>query len=200
MDERRQEAVQALAQTSTNPLPQRPPRSGPALEELFRSHHEAVFRAAYRVTGNAMDAEDVLQTVFVRLLRREEALNPDEGIPAYLHRAAVNAALDLLRQRKRAGAVALDELGEGPADEITADPSRRAQSRQAGDHLRSALARLSPRAAEIFSLRYFEGLGNLEIARLLGTSQTAIAVLLHRSRHRLQKDLAPFQGVQGGLS
>ena len=51
------------------------------------------------------------------------------------------------------------------------------------------MSRLSPRQAEIFTLRYLEGLGNLEIAKMLGASQTSIAVLLHRARHRLQKEL-----------
>jgi RNA polymerase sigma factor (sigma-70 family) len=53
---------------------------------------------------------------------------------------------------------------------------------------------LSPRSAEIFTLRYFEGVGNLEIARQMGASQTSIAVILHRARHRLQKELLPREG------
>ena len=65
-------------------------------EALFREHHGAVYRAAYRITGNAMDAEDVLQTVFTRLLRRERQ-RPFRERGSYLHRAAVNAALDLMR-------------------------------------------------------------------------------------------------------
>ena len=56
------------------------------------------------------------------------------------------------------------------------------------------MSRLSPRQAEIFTLRYLEGMGNLEIARLLGASQTSIAVLLHRARHRLQRELGPLEG------
>jgi RNA polymerase sigma-70 factor (ECF subfamily) len=76
-------------------------RPGPApeptlLSRLFDEHHGVVFRAAYRVTGNAADAEDVLQTVFLRLAAR-----PDLSAitPAYLSRAGVNAGLDLVRAR-----------------------------------------------------------------------------------------------------
>ena len=47
-----------------------PPGALQSLEAIFREHHGAVYRAAYRITGNAADAEDVLQTVFTRLLRR----------------------------------------------------------------------------------------------------------------------------------
>lgn len=164
-----------------------------ALEVIFREHSGAVYRAAYRITGNGMDAEDVLQTVFARLLNRTEKPDLSEGAAGYLHRAAVNAALDLMRARKRAHSVDLDQaqdLHEDPA----LGPDRRRHSRELGQRLRSALALLSPRQAEVFTLRYLEGLSNLEISRMLGSSQTAIAVILHRARHRLQKELGSLQG------
>ena len=92
---------------------ERPLDSPPdALDALFREHHGAVYRAAYRITGDAMDAEDVLQTVFTRLLRREEQPDLSESAGSYLHRAAVNAALDLMRRRKRSRRVDLEEVGE----------------------------------------------------------------------------------------
>jgi RNA polymerase sigma-70 factor, ECF subfamily len=176
------------------------------LGAIFEQHHGAVYRAAYRVTGNAMDAEDVLQAVFTRLLRRPGGpgadgrdagyprLDPSQAVGSYLHRAAVNAALDLLRSRRRSRLVAIGDLEQELVDEAGPGPERLSSSRDLGRRLRAALARLSPRQAEIFTLRYLEGLGNLEIARLLGSSQTAIAVILHRARHRLKLELRPPQG------
>ena len=186
--ERRAGGVQAAAYDR--------PLEGPpdALEALFREHHGAVYRAAYRITGNAMDAEDVLQTVFTRLLRREEQPDLSDSAGSYLHRAAVNAALDLMRRRKRSRKVDLDEVGESLVDTYDPGPERARGSQELKVKLREALGRLSPRQAEIFTLRYLEGLGNLEIARMLGASQTSIAVLLHRARHRLQKELVSFEG------
>ena len=184
---RRDQALQAAARE--HPLDHSPPM---AVEAAFRRHHEAVFRAAYRITGNPMDAEDVLQTVFTRLLRRDEGQGLEaDGAGSYLRRAAVNAALDMLRARRRARAVHLEEVAD-LAQDPGPGPERRPLARELRSHLRGALARLSPRSAEIFALRYFEGLGNLEIARALGTSTTAVAVILHRARHRLQKELAPL--------
>ena len=188
--ERRAGGVQAAAYD-------RPPLESPpggALEQLFREHHGAVYRAAFRITGNAMDAEDVLQTVFTRLLRREEQPDLSESAGSYLHRAAVNAALDLMRRRKRSRKVDLDEVGESLVDVSDVGPERARGSQELKAKLREAMSRLSPRQAEIFSLRYLEGLGNLEIAKMLGASQTSIAVLLHRARHRLQKELGSLQG------
>ena len=74
------------------------------LERIFGEHHGLVFRAAYRITGNASDAEDVLQTVFLRLLKREPEAEPVGHMASFLHRAAVNAALDLMRSPAKGAA------------------------------------------------------------------------------------------------
>jgi RNA polymerase sigma-70 factor (ECF subfamily) len=206
---RRNEPVQAIARDidATPAAGSRPPAGGPpaaaspmeAVAAIFSQHHGAVLRAAYRITGSAMDAEDVLQTVFMRLMRRplgqgDDRLDLSQSAGGYLHRAAVNAALDLLRSRRRSRAVALGDAEQELVDDSRPDPERSYGHRELGRRLRAALGRLSPRQAEIFALRYLEGLGNLEIARLLGTSQTAIAVVLHRARHRLQRELRSPQG------
>jgi RNA polymerase sigma factor (sigma-70 family) len=188
--ERRAGGVQAAAYEKQTLSP---PGALQSLEAIFREHHGAVYRAAYRITGNAADAEDVLQTVFTRLLRREEQPDLSNSAGSYLHRAAVNAALDLMRRRKRARAVDIDDVSEQIVDE-DAGPERRRGSREIARRVREALSRLSPRQAEIFTLRYLDGLGNLEIAKMLGSSQTSIAVILHRARHRLQKELEPLEG------
>lgn len=171
-----------------------------ALEAVFREHGADVIRAAYRVTGSLSDAEDVLQTVFLRLAGREEPLDVEamgDAAGAYLRRAAVNAALDVVRGRKRRRALPLDsEDAPEPADE-GADPERRRSGRESGARLRAALSVLNPKAARVFTLRYFEGMGNKEIARLLSMSQTAVAVTLHRSRSRLRQELG---SPVGGLS
>ena len=155
------------------------------VERLFRAHHGLVFRAAYRITGNATDAEDVLQTVFLRLVGRDGSAPPLENCEGYLRRAAINAALDVVRARRTAETVPLaDSLaGRGDLDQ-----------RELRDCLRRSLASLSPQAAEIFALRFFEGHSNQEIARMLGMSQVWVAVTLHRTRRRLQKELRSFRG------
>lgn len=186
----------AAIQKASPPHPAGPPGAPEAtddLEELFAEHQARVFRAAYRITGNATDAEDVLQTVFLRLLRRDDPPDLTRGAGSYLHRAAVNAALDLLRARKRARSVDLEAAG-GVAEPEAEGPEGQSRRKELVRWLRNATARLSPRAAEIFTLRYVEGYGNKEIAEMLDTSQTAVAVILHRTRHRLGKELRPLVG------
>src|SRR5215813_423607 len=94
------------------------------LEQVFREHHGLVYRAAYRITGNAEDAEDVLQTLFLRLLRRECPPDIESNPKAYLHRAAVNIALDVVKLRNRN--VSTD------AQEMHIEDPRPTQDRQRG--------------------------------------------------------------------
>ena len=170
-------------------IPDQPPES---LETLFREHHERVFRAAYRLTGSAADAEDVLQTVFLRLAGRGGAIDLSPSPAAYLHRAAVNASLDLLRAKSAAKRVALDDV----ASEIVESPSRSPEAQQVDRELRrlirAAISRLGATAAEMFALRYLEGYGNAEIAQLLGTSQMTVGVTLHRARTRMRKEIGEY--------
>jgi len=166
------------------------------VEKLFVEHHRRVFQAAYRITGSASDAEDVLQTVFLRLLRREEAGGTGlSGTPgSYLHLAAVNGALDVVRARGTSKAAPLDEGGLELAEVPRRGPEGRREDGEIREALRSALSRLSPRAAEMFVLRYLEGFTNLEIARMLGRPQAVVAVTLHRARRRLREELRHFTG------
>ena len=164
--------------------------SGPAvLEQVFAAHHDRVFRAAFRITGNTSDAEDVLQTVFLRLLRQNWAPSSVGSVEMYLHRAAVNAALDVLRLRRDSRKQALEDVEAVLADHRNLQPDQRHSAAELRAALRSALARISPKAAEMFALRYFEGYDNPEIARMIGTSVGNVAVTLHRTREQLQHEL-----------
>ena len=176
------------------PLEEPTPMSREQLESLFREHHSRVIGAAYRITGSSEEAEDVLQTVFLRLLRREDAPDLSRGAAGYLHRAAVNAALDLVRARKSAKTFSVDDAEHDLPASNEPGPHGIVADRERRDRLRRALSELNPKTAEIFALRYFEGYGNQEIARLTGSTDGAIGVTLHRARHRLQELLAPSEG------
>jgi RNA polymerase sigma-70 factor (ECF subfamily) len=158
------------------------------LEQAFRAHHGLVFRTAYRITGNAGDAEDVLQTVFLRMLRRRRNADPLESPEGYLRRAAINAALDVIRSRQTDHTVPLPEES---SDRVPTVPAQADVSglRQA---LSRSIAALKPMQAEIFALRFLEGLSNREIAETLGVSQVRVAVIVHRTRMQLRKELRPY--------
>jgi len=160
------------------------------LSLLFAEHHRRVLTAAYRVTGNMADAEDVAQAVFLRLARAD---GPVTNAGSYLYRAAINGALDLLRQRKSAQTEPIESAEYAMAADAGSSPEAEASGRELGALLRIAISELPARAAEMFFLRYVEEHGNREIAALMGTSQAVVAVTLHNARSRLKKRLSQLE-------
>jgi len=154
------------------------------IERIFKEHHGLVYRAAYRITGNSQDAEDVLQTLFLRLLRRERPPDFQLNPKGYLHRAAVNISLDVIKLRKRSA----------PPDESIVVDERTSEAAEIQQLVLAALAELSPKLAEMFVLKHVEGYDNREIAKLIGTSQGAVAVMLFRARARLKKSIRRKMG------
>jgi RNA polymerase sigma-70 factor, ECF subfamily len=148
---------------------------------LYARHYEAVFRAALRVTGNAADAEDVLQTVFLRIFSQNDHDDAGRRPAAYFRRAAVNAAVDLLRRRAARPETVYDEETPHAADE---------QPLLLKEQLRRAVATLEHDDATLFLLRYVEGLSNEELAGLFQLEKNNVAVRLHRIRLRLQTELS----------
>lgn len=166
-----------------------------SLEGLFHRHSDRVFRTAYRVTGSPADAEDVLQTVFLRVARDQETAETAENAEAYFSRAAINASLDLLRSRKRSRAVALDDV-ENRASIASfvsqENPESNHEDRELRELIREAVAKLGATAGQMFAMRYFEGYGNADIARMMNTSPLVVGVTLHRARTRLRKEIGRY--------
>jgi RNA polymerase sigma-70 factor (ECF subfamily) len=154
------------------------PTPFPGFAELYEHHAEAVFRTALRVTGNPADAEDVLQTVFMRLLARggdvEEVTQP----AAYFRRAAVNAAVDVLRRRDLQATSVIDDRA------LTVQTPLLLK-----EQLRRAIASLDTADASLFLLRHVEGLSIEELAGMFQMAKNNVTVRLHRIRQRLQAEM-----------
>ena len=159
---------------------------------LFEEHQSRVLRAAFRILGDPAEAEDVLQTVFLQIVRREHPPEAIGNLDSYVYRTAINAALDRLRARRRTSTVPLTEerAGEQPATEGGAGT----EAVEMRNWLRQSLSTLSGRQAEMFVLRYLEGYDNGEIAQMLGTSTAVVGVSLFRARGQLQKELRKLAG------
>jgi len=174
----------ASAQIDELPIPMTSTTPLAGLAELYEHHSEAVFRAALRITGNPADAEDVLQTVFLRVLAREERRQGDVEdvvVPAaYFRRAAVNAAVDLLRRRELHAEAVYDDQ----APHAVVQPPFLLKER-----LRRGIAALDSEDASLFLLRHVEGLSIEELAGMFKLEKNNVAVRLHRIRHRLQAEM-----------
>ena len=162
------------------------------LENLFQAHHDRVFRAAHRITGSPADAEDVLQTVFLRLIKGGETYDLSENPEAYLSRAAINASLDLVRSRGRGKSVGLGDVDAEGLESKFQSPEAEQADRELQTLIRQAVANLGTTAGEMFVLRYYEGYDNQEIAKMLDTSQMVVGVVLHRARTKQRKEIGRY--------
>lgn len=171
-------------------------RSAPAVDlaQVFSEHHDRVFRAAFRITGSLTDAEDVVQTVFLRLAGRSGAAWSIDNPASYFYRAAINVSLDLLRARGEGRLLPLAAVEHSAAAE-QASPETSDATAALRACLRRVLSRLRPRWAEMFVLKHIEGMDNAEIAHAIGTSKAVVAVTLHRARARLRRDLRALRGA-----
>jgi RNA polymerase sigma-70 factor (ECF subfamily) len=160
------------------------------LERVFREHYQLIYRTAFKITRSAEDAEDILQTIFLRLLRSDFPPDFQRHPKSYLYRAAVNASLDTIRAREKRVLVG------------TPETSKHAESSDASNleaihtRLYQAIAELTSKSAQILILRYVHNYSDAEIAKLLSTSRGTIAVSLYRSRARLKKII---RGWTGGI-
>ena len=160
-------------------------------ESLFEEHYVLVYRTAYGVTGRVEDAEDVVQTVFLRVLQREKPRELLKNPKGYFYRAAVNLSLTIVNKRRRR---ALTETNEDLAASVPTRASSRAE--ELHRKLYDAIAELNPKAASILILRYLHNYSDADIAKLLGTSRGVIAVTLFRARARLKTLLAASLGEE----
>lgn len=173
-----------------------PPTSPADLKGLYDLHSRMILRTAWRITGRPEDAEDVLQLIFLRLLRAQSHETADSITGGYLRRAAVNGALDIVRSRQARPDQISSEDSPAVQELKSADnPEDTLRSLDLADALCRAVAQLGSRAAEVFVLRDIEGLSNQEIATLLGTTPNTVTVTCHRARTRLMQLLSTWEGL-----
>ena len=167
-----------------------------AFRLLVEQHSRAVFRLAFRMTGNEQDAEDVVQETFLRAYRQLGKYEARASFSTWLFRIASNYSLDLIRMRKRHE----DKRERGKAEERdilqtlpvnTPGPDRITYSRQVQERVNEALNELSAQERTAFVLRHFEGMSIDEIGETLGTGTNATKHSIFRAVQKLRRSLEP---------
>ena len=162
--------------------------AAPSWESVVEQHSAAVYRLAYRLTGNRHDAEDLTQEVFVRVFRALETYTPGT-FEGWLHRITTNLFLDQVRRKARIRFEALPDdterlTGSSPSPE-------RAHIDAAFDHdIEEALAALAPEFRVAVVLCDIEQLTYEEIAATLGVKIGTVRSRIHRGRSQLRRALA----------
>jgi RNA polymerase sigma-70 factor (ECF subfamily) len=165
-----------------------------AFRALVERHGRSIFRVAHRMTGNPQDAEDVVQEAFLRAYRQLGRFEARANFGTWLHRIAVNCAIDLIRARPRRESVhEPEDLEAMSADTHAADtPERLMFSAQIQARVLAAMDRLSPMERAAFVLRHFEGLSIDEISRALSLRTNATKHSIFRAVRKMRLALEPF--------
>ena len=172
-----------------------------AFRVLVERHSHAVFRLAFRMTGNEQDAEDLVQETFLRAYKKIRDFDNRAAFGTWLYRICANCSLDLLRSKKgRRELQPLDDTEETRSwlDRVAApdpSPERLTQSSQITGLLEPALKRLSDMERAAFILRHYEGCDIEEIARTLGVQANAAKHSVFRAVQKLRRALEPAWGV-----
>lgn len=148
-----------------------------AFDEFVSSAWRPLRQAAFALTGNTADAEDLLQTVLVRTYARWPRVGRDDAV-AYVRRALVNAYVDTWRRRQ---VLRFDTVGEVP--EVSYDEDTRADDRA---DLAERLARLSPRERTMVVMRHYFDQSEHDVAQAMSCSVGTVKSTCSRALQRLR--------------
>jgi RNA polymerase sigma-70 factor (ECF subfamily) len=168
-----------------------------AFRVLVERHARPVFRLAFRMTGNEIDAEDMVQETFLKAWKQIGRFDGRAAFGTWLHRICANCALDHIRARKRkqdalTGDDALAHIATGAPS-----PERLALSSQVTAILGVAFDELSEMERAAFVLRHYEGLSIEEISATLGVQPGAAKHSVFRAVQKLRRALEPACSAYG---
>lgn len=153
---------------------------------LFERYHRELFGFLYHMSGQPDGSEDMVQTVFYRMLKYRHTFTGEGSFRAWMYHLARNVLADFRQKHKRsAQQYDLANYAEKIAGGLAADEALHKEQELAA--LREALASLSPDYREVLVLSRFQELKYEEIARVLGTTEGAVKVRVHRAMQELKK-------------
>jgi len=170
-----------------------------AFRVLVERHSRALFRLAFRMTGNQQDAEDVVQESFLRAYKQLGKFDERATFGTWLYRIAANCSLDLVRSRKRRSEHVAQAGGNEGTDEIVLQlpghdptPERMALSGEVRERVLEAMQELSANERTAFVLRHFEGMCIEEVSRVLDCQPGAAKHSVFRAVQKLRRSLEPL--------
>jgi RNA polymerase sigma-70 factor (ECF subfamily) len=168
---------------------------------LVEAYYPMIYRVALRLTGNAQDAEDILQETFIKAYRHLNSFEERSSLSTWLYRIATNEALMLMR-KQMPGQVSIDEpvqTDEGEQEPMQVVdwcclPEEEFMSAESQAELDQAVVKLPASLRAVFLLRDIEGLSTQETGEILNLSETAVKTRLSRARLRLRQELTHYFG------
>lgn len=172
-----------------------------AFTELVKRYQRNIYFLAYRLLGNHLDADEVVQETFVRIYRRRKEIANVTSFTSFLMRIATNYAIDMLRKRKGHGEVG-EDVGSLPG-EIQGELSRQVRTpsdlhedKVVMEEIHRALEKLAPRQRITVILHDVDGYSKTEVAAIMECSEATVRSNLHIARTKLKKILTKRLSVR----
>ena len=153
-----------------------------AFAKLVEVYQRPVYNLAYRMLGNAAEAEEAAQETFVRMYTKLHTYQPDRKLVSWVLSIASHYCIDRLRRRRINWLSLDDELVASVLPSHQPNPEEFALRREACDEVQDCIAALEPGYRAPLILRYWHGLSYEEIAEVMGISVSAVKSRLHRAR------------------
>ena len=170
-----------------------------AFEVLFVRYRHQVWSYLRRLVGDEASAEDLVQEVFLAVIRSRETYEAEAPFPAWLFRIATNAARSHFRRGRRSPVQSLAEGENGvPADTRSKPPHDLAYAHELNSALEHAVRELPETLREVFLMRQVHKLTDEEIAQAMDLAPASIRVYLHRARQMLYRKLRPLLDERQG--
>lgn len=162
-----------------------------AFGELMQAHQDKIYTLCYRMTGNAEDAADLTQEVFLSAWRSLSRFQEQSSFGTWVYRMATNASIDFLRREKRRQVLSMtmeedSEERQAQVPDERYSPHRLLEQKEARQAVADALAALSPEHRQVLVLREMEGLSYQEIGQLLGLEEGTVKSRIARARLALR--------------
>ena len=175
-----------------------------AYDELVRTYSGPIYHVAYRMTGDAAEASDAVQDIFLKIFRNIGGFKGEAALKTWIFKIAFSEILNRLRwwkRRHRYATLSLDESPNGNAPgggvaDAGPTPEEVLQAKERETAIQQALRRLSHEHRSIIVLRDIEGFSYTEIADVLGISMGTVKSRLARARADLKKSLMRYLSVR----
>ncbi len=165
-----------------------------AFDALFDKYQSYVYRIVYGILGNAAEAQDVTQDVFVQVYRSFHQFNRTARFATWLYRIAVNRSVDRTRSGRKWRWLSLNDDHPDLQNITVPGPEESLAEASIRNQAQTALMHLSIADRQVIVLRYYQELSIEEIAAVLGASVNAIKLRLHRARLRFKAELLAIDG------
>lgn len=157
-----------------------------AFKVLLTRYHRPIYNAAYRVLGNAEDARDITQTVFLKIIERLHEYDPRHKFFSWIYRIAVNESINMRRDHRREEP--LDDEAELPGPE-NSGPEAQTSDAQISDRIQRALMSMKIEDRVVLTLRHFSDCSYRDIGEILGLEEKTVKSRIFEARQRLSEML-----------